>query len=1039
MNYKLPTATGITLSKEQLDRLFPFHIKTDRKLNIQTFGEKLIKLLKNSHGQSLFKHFHFKEPMLANTDTEADLLLCKRVELVVNKNTSIVLAGEFEYLEQADEYIFIAVPALNSATDLPVNNFAFWNLDAMGESNENDASDTDKEIKAYAVNKDTNSELYIISKIAEENINGILIMNQSGSIQWTNKAFQDITGYTLEEVKGKRPRETIYGPESTYVKPDFVDRKVAEKKPFTFENIGYTKAKRKFWLKAVVYPIFDENNDVCGRFSIFEDITQEKLKELELQESRELWQFALEGAGHGVWIFDNKTRVIKLSPQVKKLLGYGDSDTFTSNEWYAAMHPEDYAMFISEIYPRLSVEEPNFTHKHRLACKDGIYRYFISRGSVTDWDQNEKPLITAGTLSDINELIEKDLELQSTTIMLSSLIQNLNEGILLENVDRKIIFVNEKFLRKFGIPSNPEQMIGYDCAEAAEQTKYLFKNPDDFLRRVEQILTNRLKVVDEKIELADGRVMQRDYIPVFLGEQYMGHLWKYKDITIQYNFENQIITQREYYHNILNNIPVDIVILTPEHRFEFINHAAVKNVEMRRWMIGKTNAEYCELKKLPPSFNKNREDNFKRAVETGRQQKLIEEHTKADGSPLHMLRIMHPHADADGKVDFVIGYGIDITDQILNEQKIITQEKRIRNFLDIINDGVFRCDADGTVNLHSNSFLSVIGVNKLPLKSEEKLNFFKLLPANELKKIRSVLDTLGATGQPQFGTFLLTSPDGHEKYIDFTFTLPIKQEDAAFIGRISDITETMNREQTLKEIINKEKELNTTKSHLIHITSHELRTPLTIIQSNAEILSMIVDPDPAKTRNIDSGKLLDRITREVTLMTEILNQLTTVSRIETNKIELKTETVSLADFVGELRQDLYEPYTDGRTLQVKGFSAKMTFQFDKKLMRMAIINLVNNAFKYSARMRPPLLSLALKNKELIISIEDFGIGIPEEDKANLFQSFYRASNVGVIQGTGLGLMVAEYAVRRHKGKITFCSTLNKGTIFTITLPDNTKQ
>ena len=110
------------------------------------------------------------------------------------------------------------------------------------------------------------------------------------------------------------------------------------------------------------------------------------------------------------------------------------------------------------------------------------------------------------------------------------------------------------------------------------------------------------------------------------------------------------------------------------------------------------------------------------------------------------------------------------------------------------------------------------------------------------------------------------------------------------------------------------------------------------------------------------------------------------------------------------------------------------YLMDEALVRHIVGNLVSNAVKYSLDGGEVQMSVYAVDHALVLTVSDQGIGIPEDDQKQLFNSFYRASNVGSIAGTGLGLSIAKEAVVCHKGRITVESHLGKGTKFTVWLP-----
>jgi signal transduction histidine kinase len=242
-------------------------------------------------------------------------------------------------------------------------------------------------------------------------------------------------------------------------------------------------------------------------------------------------------------------------------------------------------------------------------------------------------------------------------------------------------------------------------------------------------------------------------------------------------------------------------------------------------------------------------------------------------------------------------------------------------------------------------------------------------------------------------------------------------------------------ENNLKNIIHKEKELNNLKSHFINITSHELRTPIAVIMSSAEIIDMIVSK-PNTDQKIKPENYTIKILAEVNKITNILNDLLIVGQIESGKIKFKPETVDIKEFIEKIIEENFSTYKDGRSVEYRIEEDKRKVELDKNLMRHVIVNLIGNAFKYSPNKRSPILDVLQTNNELSISVKDFGIGIPEKDIGNLFQTFYRASNVGNISGTGVGLMIVEHAVHTHNGRIELESKEGEGTTIKIYLPIN---
>ena len=115
----------------------------------------------------------------------------------------------------------------------------------------------------------------------------------------------------------------------------------------------------------------------------------------------------------------------------------------------------------------------------------------------------------------------------------STLVAHLPGGIIIETPDRKVMQANQKFCEMFAIDAPPEALAGTDCREAARQVKSLFADSDAFVSRIDDILAGGEPVHNEELLLTDGRVFERDYVPVVTAPGQVENLWHYRDITRQ--------------------------------------------------------------------------------------------------------------------------------------------------------------------------------------------------------------------------------------------------------------------------------------------------------------------------------------------------------------------------------------------------------------------------------------------------------------------------------------------------------------------------
>ena len=150
-------------------------------------------------------------------------------------------------------------------------------------------------------------------------------------------------------------------------------------------------------------------------------------------------------------------------------------------------------------------------------------------------------------------------QLKESENRLTSLIVNLQSGILLEDEDRKILLLNKKFCSMFNIDLDPEVMIGFDCTNSAEQAKELFKNQENFVNRIDEILENKNIITQEELELIDGRYYDRRYMPIIIDGAFRGNLWSYDDITLKKKYDESLTHEKEKYRSIIDNMNIGLL------------------------------------------------------------------------------------------------------------------------------------------------------------------------------------------------------------------------------------------------------------------------------------------------------------------------------------------------------------------------------------------------------------------------------------------------------------------------------------------------
>jgi len=227
------------------------------------------------------------------------------------------------------------------------------------------------------------------------------------------------------------------------------------------------------------------------------------------------------------------------------------------------------------------------------------------------------------------------------------------------------------------------------------------------------------------------------------------------------------------------------------------------------------------------------------------------------------------------------------------------------------------------------------------------------------------------------------------------------------------------------------RELDRQKDELLSIVSHQLATPISAVKWNLE---MILDGDMGKL-NKDQEKHLRTVYPQTQDLADLAAMILDVSRIQLGRMKVDRAKLDFAELAKEIFEGI-KPKADEKKLHYTLSIPKPipVAMFDRRLTRMALDNLLNNAVGYTPEKGKVELHISVKGKTLCYEVRDTGCGIPKKDRDKIFGKLFRASNVLNTEGNGFGLYIAKGAVEAQGGKIWFSSAENKGTTFHVQLP-----
>jgi two-component system, OmpR family, sensor kinase len=234
----------------------------------------------------------------------------------------------------------------------------------------------------------------------------------------------------------------------------------------------------------------------------------------------------------------------------------------------------------------------------------------------------------------------------------------------------------------------------------------------------------------------------------------------------------------------------------------------------------------------------------------------------------------------------------------------------------------------------------------------------------------------------------------------------------------------------IEELVAELRQIDELKGQFVSAVSHELRTPLTSIKGYLEsVLAQETGP-----LNEELREELEIVYRNATRLQDLANDLLTLARLESGRIEMDLRPLDLCSLLAELREEL-QPAARKRRLELRLECGRgLQVEGDGLRLHQALGNLIGNAIKFSHEDERVRLRAVGRNGEVVIEVSDHGVGIPADELPRLKERFYRASTAGEAKGTGLGLAITEEIVERHGGRLEVDSRVGAGSTFRIRLP-----
>ncbi len=494
---------------------------------------------------------------------------------------------------------------------------------------------------------------------------------------------------------------------------------------------------------------------------------------------------------------------------------------------------------------------------------------------------------------------------------------------------------------------------------------------------------------------------------------------------------NQNIIEKQKFNNIiLDNIPADIAVFDENHNYLYVNHNGIRDVETRKWMIGKNDFDYCDFKGLDKSLAQGRRDLFNQAIQTKQQVEWVDEFHK-DGKDVYVMRRFYP-VIIDDIFYYVIGYGVDVSELKRIQNTVISNENRSKLIMKSSSDAIIKFDSEGKITFWNPRAYLFFG-----WKSEEVIgkNIFEIIFPKKSENVYSQHIKEFIDGDESFALDEIIEDTGiHKNNREFSMDisiLPLKEPNGiiTFCTFIRDITSRKNKEE---QVLLQNRMLQNQNSELeqfTYITSHDLQEPLLTLMSFSELLL----EDYSEGLNDEARLYIEFINKSAIRMRALVTGLMEYARIG------KRDVVKEMD----CNQIIKDVLTD-LSVKINSTQAEITVENLPKIngyetyIRLLFQNLISNALKFNKENTKPKIKIKCSEtlKEWEFSVKDNGIGIDEKYINQVFIIFKRLNNDTLYKGYGIGLAHCKKIVDIHNGEIYVKSTINKGSTFSFTISKN---
>jgi PAS domain S-box-containing protein len=850
---------------------------------------------------------------------------------------------------------------------------------------------------------------------------GLVVVNNDNIIWFINRKFCDLLGYEEIDIIGNSLAKFLATPADI--------QRVIEKRKNRIQgiieeyelSILNSRGEHRF-LHISATPIFNSDGIVTGSSATCLDITEGKLAEDALKKSEDKYKRIFESITDLYYQTDENGILTVVSPSIKRTSGWTAEEVLGKSVSEIYFDSSERNRLIATLTLNGYVNDYEILLVHR----DGKPRE-VALSARMLFDENGKFNGVSGIIRDITDRKKSEKEIIRHQALLSSLLNSIPDLIFYKDSSGVYLGANQSFLNYIG--KKNEEIIGKNDYELFEKSRAdIFDRSDK-----ESIISQKPVSFAEWTNYTDGNRVYLETLKTPYWDSngnLLGILGISRDLTEHKNILEALKESEEFQKTLLENLTSGVMIIDEESKLiENLNPESEK-------LLGAASSEiigdHCS-KYLYEDQNRidstNSDNRTPEKCETILRSK--------DGSSIPIFRSIKSITIKERKKNLV--NFIDITEIKKLQEELIKSEELYRLLAENVTDVIWVLDPKTfKFNYISPSIYKLCGFTV----EETMTQPIEMTIAKEsIEYMRNVLSDRiteyyfdGGLIKTYSDELIQICKDGTRIDVETTSTfIPNSEKEiSAIIGVSRSIQQRKESERQLSKYTTELKELNSTKDKFFSIIAHDLRNPFSVIIGFIDLLK------ENYSRYDDSKRIemIDMLKSSSQKAYTLLENLLTWSRSQTNKILFTPVINNLEEIISLCIEDVKSQAEKKDQRILLALNAENEIILDKNLITVVIRNLLTNAIKFTHR--SGLIRVITLNKGAIteITIEDSGVGIPQENLEKLFEIDAKVSSAGTEgePSSGLGLILCKEFVEKHGGKLWAESEVGKGSRFIFTIP-----